>query len=443
MLTQEENELLTSVGPGTPCGALLRRYWHPACFVGELTDDRPAKRVKIMGEDLVFFRDKQGSYGCVAEHCAHQGVSLAYGFVEDCGIRCPYHGWKYDARGNCLEQPFEPPGSNYKDRVKQTAYPVEELAGILFVYMGPAPAPLLPRWDVLARPGGLRKLIRRPLVKCNWMQIVENSADVTHTYYLHGHMLHQQGARGVHVDYYYRPIKQYGFQPFEWGLLKSWSYVGNGGALGDETGGGNPLIFPAALSVLEHPWHSMHFRVPMDDTHTWFFWVGYLANPDPNSPAVRHNCAPDCPACARIVAGEPQDPHNPLVHKLPVQYTEDGEYPMDAFFNQDLMAFETQGPRLDRAQEHLGASDRGIVLYRQMLREQIEVVQRGEDPLGVIRDPTKNTLIEIPVWVAEVDAEAVAARGGGRPVEAAIDDVFDARHEVFVVDPRLQPSYRA
>jgi 5,5'-dehydrodivanillate O-demethylase oxygenase subunit len=116
--------------------------------------------VKIMHEDLVFFRDRNGNYGCVGEHCAHRGVSLAYGFVEDCGIRCPYHGWKYDARGNCLEQPFEPPGSTYKDRVKQKACPVEELAGILFVYMGPEPAPLLLRWDVLVREGGLRKLIR-------------------------------------------------------------------------------------------------------------------------------------------------------------------------------------------------------------------------------------------------------------------------------------------
>ena len=117
MLSPEENELLTAVGPGTPCGALMRRYWHPACFAGELTDEHPAKRVKIMHEELVFFRDQNGRYGCVGEHCAHRGVSLAYGFVEDCGIRCPYHGWKYDARGNCLEQPFEPTGSTYKDRV--------------------------------------------------------------------------------------------------------------------------------------------------------------------------------------------------------------------------------------------------------------------------------------------------------------------------------------
>src|SRR5437868_9435427 len=251
MLTREENELLTRVGPGTPGGALLRRYWQPACYVGELSAARPTRCVKLLDEELVVFRTPAGEYGCLAEHCSHRGASLAYGFVEDCGIRCAYHGWKYDAQGQCLEQPFEPAGSTYKERVKQTAYPVQKLAGILWVYMGPEPAPLLPRWDVLAREGGIRKLIRwQPDLNCNWMQAVENSADVTHTYFLHGHLLHQQGVRGVQVEYYYRPIKQYGFQPFEWGLLKSWSYVSNGGVLGDEVAAGNPLIFPASLRVL-------------------------------------------------------------------------------------------------------------------------------------------------------------------------------------------------
>jgi 5,5'-dehydrodivanillate O-demethylase oxygenase subunit len=443
MLTKEENELLTHVGPGTPCGELLRRYWWPACFASELTAENPKQRVKIMHEELVFFRDTQGNYGCVAEHCAHRGVSLYYGFVEDCGIRCAYHGWKYAADGRCLEQPFEPQGSTYQDRVRQRACPVQKLGGVLWVYMGPGPAPLLPRWDVLAREGGLRKLLRWPVLSCNWMQVVENSADVTHTYFLHGHTLHQQGVRGVQVDYYYRPIRQFGFQPFEWGLLKSWAYVGTGGPLGDETGGGNPLIFPASLRVLEHPWHAMHFRVPIDDTTTRFFWVGHLANPDLASPMLRAHCAPDCLACERIIAGEPQDPENPLVHDMPPQYADDGEYPLNGFFNQDRMAFETQGALLDRSEEHLGASDRGIVLYRQMLRQQIEVVQAGGDPLGVIRDPAKNQLIEVPVWVADVDAEAVAAQGGGRPVGATMDEVFDERHEVFTVDPSGQPSYRA
>src|SRR5207247_280696 len=132
-------------------GALLRRYWQPVGYVGDLTAQKPIKRVKVMHEDLVVYRTPDGAYGCLGEHCAHRGASLAYGFVEDCGIRCAYHGWKYDLQGGCLEQPFEPAGSTYKERVKHPAYPVQTLAGILWVYMGPQPAPLLPRWDVLVR----------------------------------------------------------------------------------------------------------------------------------------------------------------------------------------------------------------------------------------------------------------------------------------------------
>src|SRR5262245_38414067 len=136
MLTAEENALFTRIGPGTAAGALLRRYWQPLCVAAEL-NDKPTMRVTVLGEALVAFRDQQGGYGCLAEHCAHRGASLAYGFAEDCGIRCPYHGWKYDAEGHCQEQPFEPAGSTYKERVRQRAYPVQKLGGFLWTYMGP------------------------------------------------------------------------------------------------------------------------------------------------------------------------------------------------------------------------------------------------------------------------------------------------------------------
>src|SRR5262249_33742826 len=155
--------------------------------------------------------------------------------------RCPYHGWKYTPSGQCLEQPFEPAGSTYKERIKHPAYPVQVAAGIVFIYMGPQPAPLLPRWDVLVWDDGERTLHRWEQLNCNWVQAEENSADITHTYFLHGHMLRQRGQSGRAVDYYHRPIEQYGFQLFEWGLVKSWRY-GPGEVLGPERGGGNPLI---------------------------------------------------------------------------------------------------------------------------------------------------------------------------------------------------------
>ena len=157
MLTPEENALLTRIGPGTPCGDLLRRYWHPVALASELTEERPKRRLKVLGEELVLFRDHSGGYGLLGEHCAHRGTSLYYGFIEQGGLRCPYHGWLYDGTGACIEQPFEPQQSMMKYAIHQPAYPVEELAGILFAYLGPVDKkPLLPHWDVLVWEGGQR-----------------------------------------------------------------------------------------------------------------------------------------------------------------------------------------------------------------------------------------------------------------------------------------------
>src|SRR5213080_4548262 len=148
MLSKEDNELLTRIGPGTPCGELLRRYWHPVALSRELTEERPRKRVQILGEELVLYRTGDGGYGLVGEHCSHRGASLYYGFLENGGIRCPYHGWLYDVSGRCVEQPFEPQQSMLKHTLRHPAYPVEELSGLLFAYLGPPEKQhLLPRLD--------------------------------------------------------------------------------------------------------------------------------------------------------------------------------------------------------------------------------------------------------------------------------------------------------
>ena len=129
MLSREENELLTRIGPGTPAGELLRRYWHVVAAAAELSEENPKKKVTILGEKLVLFRDRKGNYGLIAEKCSHRGVSLYYGFVEEDGIRCAYHGWKYDACGKCIDQPFESPEAGFKQKIQHTAYPVVKRAG--------------------------------------------------------------------------------------------------------------------------------------------------------------------------------------------------------------------------------------------------------------------------------------------------------------------------
>ncbi|HEX6513384.1 MAG TPA: Rieske 2Fe-2S domain-containing protein, partial [Chloroflexota bacterium] len=216
-MSAEENERLTRVGPGTPAGELLRRYWQPVCPASDLKD-KPRRKSQVLGEHFIVFRLGNGTYTAMTEGCQHRGVSLYYGFVEEDGVRCAYHGWKYAADGRCLEQPFEPKDSTFKDRICQPAYPVQELGGLLFIYMGPQPAPLLPRWDVLVRKDGSRALEMHPVLEANWLQPQENAVDTTHTYYLHGEMMRRKGIDAG--QYYLRPIEGYEFEPCEWGIVK-------------------------------------------------------------------------------------------------------------------------------------------------------------------------------------------------------------------------------
>src|SRR5690349_16234400 len=165
MLTAEENEYLTRVGPGTPVGELLRRYWHPVAIAADLTPESPTKFVRILGEDLVLFVTPEGAAGLLNDRCAHRGASLSYGRVEARGIACAYHGWLYDTKGNCLETPAEPAGSNFCLTVKQKAYPVQKLAGLYWAYLGPQPAPVIPKYDVWARTDGWHWLRALPQLR--------------------------------------------------------------------------------------------------------------------------------------------------------------------------------------------------------------------------------------------------------------------------------------
>ncbi|MEO6380115.1 MAG: Rieske 2Fe-2S domain-containing protein, partial [Caulobacteraceae bacterium] len=172
MLSEDQNVLLTRVGPGTPCGELMRRYWHPI-YPEALLRENPVAKVRILCEDLVLFRDRSGRLGLVQERCPHRGVSLSLGIPQQQGLRCCYHGWLFDTDGKCLETPLEPVNSRMKDHIRAKAYPVEEMGGLIWAYLGPAPAPLLPRWDLFERPGGFRQILAHKL-PCNWLQAMEN-----------------------------------------------------------------------------------------------------------------------------------------------------------------------------------------------------------------------------------------------------------------------------
>src|SRR5438309_1692652 len=185
VLTAEENAFLTQVGPGTPAGEWHRRFWQPIAATDELTDETPTRFVRVLGEDLVLFRDKSGNVGLIQDHCVHRGASLLYGRVEERGIACAYHGWLYDTRGNCLETPAEPAESKFYLTVKAAAYPVKQHIRLYWTYLGPEPAPQIPPYDLWVRRDLHRHLVLGPQLDCNWLQAMENAVDPWHSAILH------------------------------------------------------------------------------------------------------------------------------------------------------------------------------------------------------------------------------------------------------------------
>jgi 5,5'-dehydrodivanillate O-demethylase oxygenase subunit len=359
-LTREQNEQLTRVGPGTPMGDLLRRYWHPVAVARELTDEQPTKFVRILGEDLVLFKDKSGNAGLIQDHCPHRGASLLYGRVEDRGIACAYHGWLFDTSGNCLETPAEPAGSMFHLTVKARAYPVQQFLGLYWAYLGPLPAPVIPPYDHFVAPGGYRTLDVYPRLDCNWLQAMENSVDPAHLQVLHQTSITSPRKPENTTRGFTDEVAGFEFYEVPCGIIKKRTYK-------DGRVDEHPLVFPNIL----RQGNSAQIRVPIDDEHTRVFFVHYIHGEPP----------------------EGYTPNDPPVHYVePFKHPVDARHPftrmsMDLVLAQDHMAWETQGPIADRTVERLATSDRGVVLLREVLFRELEKVQRGEDPKGVIRDP--------------------------------------------------------
>ena len=366
MISREQNDRLTRVGPDRPMGQLLRRYWQPVGTAVDL-DKEPVQRVRFLGENLTLYRSKTGEYGLIGERCPHRRVSLEYGIPDAHGLRCPYHGWLFDKGGHCLEMPFDDrvnPDSGYRDRIKIDAYPVEELSGLLFAYFGPAPAPLLPRWDVLVR-DGFDAVIQIHKLPCNWLQCMDNAADPMHFEYLHAELgnytLERMGKPPAMVR---TPHLKLDFDRFAYGIMKRRLLEGESEDC-DDWRVGHPLLFPNILAVGDRGAPTLQFRVPVDDTNTIQF-------------AYRTRRRAPGAAPKSIVVS-----HASL-------FNEQGKIIADNVPAQDMVAWVMQGPISDRENEHLSASDKGVILYHRMLNEEMDKVTRGEDPLGTIRDRALN-----------------------------------------------------
>ncbi|MBU0557239.1 MAG: aromatic ring-hydroxylating dioxygenase subunit alpha [Alphaproteobacteria bacterium] len=380
MLSAEQNEKLARVGPGTPMGELLRRYWHPIAGESEF-ETRATKPVRIMGENLVLYKDLSGNFGLMDRHCPHRRADMACGMVEPDGLRCSYHGWMFNAQGACTEQPFEDtanPQGRYKDKVTIKAYPVRAHAGLLWAYMGPLPAPELPDWEPFSWKNGFRQIVISEL-PCNWLQGQENSMDPIHFEWMHANW--SKRLRGETGPYGPKHLK-IDFREYDYGFTYN--------RIREDTDETNPLwtigracLWPNAMFTGDH----FEYRVPIDDETMmsvgWFF--------------------------TRV----PRDAEPYVQESIPVWYgpikDERGEWITSHVMNQDFVAWIGQGTISDRTQEHLGLSDKGIGLMRRQFLRDMERIKGGEDPKAIIRDPAINKAIPLPTIHRDAVMEGMTA----------------------------------
>ena len=367
-IVPEENVRLTHVGVGTPMGELMRRYWHPVCMSSELTD--LPKFLKILGEELVAYRDQSGRVGVLGAHCCHRGTSLEYGRIEKHGLRCCYHGWYFNEEGRCLEQPGEPPDSPYKKEVRQPWYPAEEYKGLVFAYMGPLEKkPLLPRYDILEDDDAVylayRNYSRGAEAACNWLQLHENAADPIHIFTLHGtnqsvfDFADVMGIRPkidfVHSDRHVSYIRTSDLESGNRLIRTSTIFVPTA-----------KCIPPPDVTGLDAEKETERARmvgwwVPVDNEKTIGFHIERI------DPGKRIFQPPD----GEVVRGYEETQREP----------------------DDWEAQTSQRPIARHALEHLGTSDRGVVMFRRLLNEAIDAIERGEDPPGTIRDPADQIVL--------------------------------------------------
>jgi 5,5'-dehydrodivanillate O-demethylase oxygenase subunit len=379
MLSQEDAKTLSEVARGTAIGELLRRYWMPIAAVSEL-DQQPIAPVRILGEDLVLYKDGQGSYGLLDRWCPHRRFDLAYGTIEQCGLRCSYHGWRFDEAGRCLEQPFEDVqdrSSAFKERIRTRAYPVQVCGGLIWTYLGPEPAPLLPDWAGFYTPG--YTIVSLVHVPCNWVQIMEGFYDPVHVEWLHDRWSYRLHGKEVPNT---RPRHSaFRWIDFEYGVVFQRKLEGSDRWLADRT-----VVFPNIDGAGGQGWY-LTWLVPVDELNTlvvyrltitsWKTAFGQILI----SPKAEFN--------------QPQIPCHRTRAMLDAQQGPTKDFGSH-LISQDYAAWSGLGPLVDRTRERLATSDAGVIMFRKKLIEQAKIVAGGGDPIGTIRLPAKNRRITLP-----------------------------------------------
>ena len=408
----QEDEELTHVGPGTPGGEYLRRFWQPVAYSDELKELPLAMRV--MDEELVVFRDRRGQVGCLELHCSHRGTSLEFGIISECGIRCCYHGWLYDVDGKILETPGEPADSTLKDRLYHGAYLTYEFKGMVFVYMGPPDkVPAFPFYDTFEVEGynveaGYRygMSVRKNILPCNWLQIKENSMDPVHTAFLHtivsGNQFTEAYADVGTLDFRESPVGTVYIHTRRYGEM-IWVHM-------NDFIPPNIHQFPPTWQqakeeqIFLRPMATM-WHVPIDDTHTM----------------------------SMTFRRWPKDV-DPKLMTPPEDMPDMGQTGMRPYEERqrrpgDYDAFVSQRPIARHALEHLGATDRGITMFRKLVRDGIRAVQRGDDPAGlvwksggVLATYSNDTIIRIPPAATEEEDLKLLRETGWKVADGYLSD---------------------
>ena len=403
MLPREENELLTQGDADRPLGQLMRHYWIPALLAEELPEpDCPPVRVRLLGENLVAFRDSRGRVGLLEEHCAHRGTSLFFGRNEECGLRCIYHGWKYDIDGKVLETPAEPAGSTLKDKVRQTAYPCKEAAGIIWSYLGPKDKqPLLPNYEWMKLPAE-NLYVSKSIQDCSWLQGLEGECDSSHLSFLHKNFTGERprgggdGAlyaadsapmlEGIEMDYGVRMLSCRRIDSATVYLrvsnivLPCHGFIPTGGVKGNPEG------------------YTIHSHVPIDDTHSMRYNIHFRRSRSIDAEERQHD--------------EEIGPDYRKLRNLENNYLQDRERQRrenftgmgPIFLVHDSCATETMGPIYDRSREHLGVSDMTVIAVRKYFLRALHAVAAGQEPPHVIHTEAENDVRHVACIATKIPA---------------------------------------
>jgi phenylpropionate dioxygenase-like ring-hydroxylating dioxygenase large terminal subunit len=440
MISQDLNDRITRIGPATAAGDVLRRYWQPAALLDELAGQRPVVPVRLLGEDLVLFRDSEGKLGLIGRHCPHRGVDLCFGRLEDNGLRCPFHGWHFNRDGQCVEQPGEPEASLMHEKIKTTSYPVVERNGIIFAYMGPGEPPAFPNFDCFRAPD-THVFAFKGLWECNWLQALEIGIDPAHASFLHRFLQDEDPKESYGKQFrdkaanteipmtqllrdYPRP--EIHVEDTEFGMrIIALRHLEDGRTHVRVTNQTFPeaITIPMSREMIITQWH-----VPVDDENCYWYSMftsfGAPVNKDlMREQRLREHSLPGYAPLKNARNNYGFDPDE----QAELTYTGMG---LDINVH-DQWAVESMGAIQDRTTEHLGKTDAAIIHFRRKLRAAIDALENnkpqdlpmwnGGDAAKITGPIANDTICSDGNWRAAYEAGDRARRTGCSDWDAAID----------------------